>query len=59
MCIFAVGFGRASRRQLAKIALLTAILPLQRDGICRVMSWTGPQIIWYAPKDAILHLLNR
>ncbi len=33
--------------------------PKERDSIREVMRWTGPRMIWYAPKDAILHFLKK
>ena len=29
--------------------------PKEREEIKAVMRWTGPRMIWYAPKDAVLH----
>ena len=33
--------------------------PKEREQIREVMRWTGPRMIWYAPKDAILHIIKR
>ena len=33
--------------------------PKEREAILKVMRWAGPRMIWYAPKDAILHILNK
>ena len=33
--------------------------PKEREAIREVMRWAGPRMIWYAPKDAILHLLRK
>lgn len=32
--------------------------PKEREDIRRVMLWSGPRMIFYYPKDAILHLLK-
>ena len=33
--------------------------PKDREAIREVMRWAGPRMIWYAPKDAILHILKK
>ena len=33
--------------------------PKEREAIREVMRWVGPRMIWYAPKDAILHILKK
>ncbi len=33
--------------------------PKEREAIREVMRWAGPRMVWYAPKDAILHILNK
>jgi hypothetical protein len=33
--------------------------PKEREAIREVMRWAGPRMIWYAPKDAILHILKK
>ena len=33
--------------------------PKEREAIRKVMRWAGPRMIWYAPKDAILHILKK
>ena len=33
--------------------------PKEREKIREVMRWAGPRMIWYAPKDAILHILKK
>ena len=30
----------------------------EREAIRKVMRWAGPRMIWYAPKDIILHILK-
>ena len=35
--------------------LLKAIIEQIRE----VMRWAGPRMIWYAPKDAIRHILKK
>ena len=31
----------------------------ERQAIREVMRWTGPRMIWYAPKDAIIHTFHK
>ncbi|MCR5078188.1 MAG: nitrous oxide-stimulated promoter family protein [Prevotella sp.] len=33
--------------------------PKEREAIRKVMRWCGPRMIWYAPKEAIRHLLGK
>ena len=33
--------------------------PKEREAIREVMRWVGPRMIWFAPKDAILHILKK
>lgn len=33
--------------------------PKEREAIREVMRWVGPRMIWFAPKDAILHLMRK
>ena len=33
--------------------------PKEREAIRKVMRWAGLRMIWYAPKDAILHILKK
>ena len=33
--------------------------PKEREAIREVMRWAGPRMIWYAPKDAIRHILKK
>lgn len=33
--------------------------PKEREQIRQVMRWTGPRMIWYAPKDAITHAFRK
>ena len=33
--------------------------PKEREAIRKVMRWAGPRMIWYAPKEAILHILKK
>ena len=33
--------------------------PKEREQIREVMRWAGPRMIWYAPKDAIQHILKK
>ena len=33
--------------------------PKEREAIREVMRWVGPRMIWFATKDAILHLMRK
>ena len=33
--------------------------PKEREAIREVMRWAGPRMIWYAPKDALIHFFHK
>ena len=33
--------------------------PKEREQIREVMRWVGPRMVWYSPKDAIIHIFQK
>ena len=47
------------RKSACKDCLTHCYAPKERQAIREVMRWTGPRMMWYAPKDAIIHTFHK
>lgn len=47
------------RKPTCKKCPIHCYAPKEREAIRQIMRWTGPRMIWYAPKTALLHFLGR
>ena len=47
------------KKTACKDCLTHCYAPKEREAIREVMRWVGPRMIWFAPKDAILHILKK
>ena len=52
-------FRKLDRRRYGQDCPTHCYSPKEREAIREVMCWAGPRMIWYAPKDALIHFFHK